>query len=113
MCVMVSIDKNTINDMKEDIIKNTDIKNINYVNKYDNNYIVKDLEYLYLFNYKYEEVYKVELDLLHNNKNDYELVYKDNTILYMDNYKHKEGVIFKYYDIYTYELIDEVMVGDN
>ena len=110
---MVSIDKNNINDIKEDIIKNTDIKNIDYVNKYDNSYIVKDKKYLYLFNSKYEEIYKVEIDLLYDNKNNYELVYRNNTIMYMDNYKKKYGVVFKYYDIYTYELIDELMVGDN
>ena len=113
MCVMVSIDKDNINDIKEDIIKNTDIKNIDYVNKYDNSYIVKDKKYLYLFNSKYEEIYKVEIDLLYDNKNNYELVYRNNTIMYMDNYKKKYGVVFKYYDIYTYELIDELMVGDN
>ena len=32
-------------------------------------------------------------------------------IMYMDNYKDKEGIIFKYYNIYTYELIDKVVVG--
>ena len=113
ICVMVSFDKRYINDLEKDILKNTSIKNITYVNKYDDSYIVSDQEYVYLFNSNYEEIYKVKLSMLHENKNDYVLVYRNSTIMYMDNYKNKEGVVFKYYDIYTYELIDEIVVGGN
>ena len=113
ICVMVSIDNKYVNNIKRDIIKNTDVKNIIYVNKYDSNYIVIDKEFLYLFNFDYEEVYKINKKMLHDNKNNYDIIYKNNTIMYMNNYKSKEGIIFKYYDIYTYEVIDEIVVGDN
>ena len=43
---MVSIDNKYVNNIKRDIIKNTDVKNIIYVNKYDSNYIVIDKEFL-------------------------------------------------------------------
>jgi hypothetical protein len=72
-----------------------------------------DNEYLYLFNFNYEEIYKIKKKLLYDNKNNYDIIYKDDTIMYMDNYKNKEGIIFKYYDIYTYEVIEEIVVGDN
>jgi len=70
-----------------------------------------DKDKLYLFDSKYEEIYKTEIDKLHNNKNNYDIVYRNKTIMYMNNYKNKDGVIFKYYDIYTYKLIDEIVIG--
>jgi len=113
VCVVVWIDKNNIKDIKKDILKNTEIEDIIDVVKYDNYYIVKNGEYIYLLDYDYEEVFSIDVDLLHDNKNNYELIYRDNMLMYMDNYKSKDGIVFKYYDIYSYELIDEVMVGDN
>ena len=113
MCIMVYIDRDDINDLKENILKNTNVEEVNYVNKYDDNYIVKDDEYVYLFNSNYEEIYKIKLDLLYDNLNNYDLIYRNNTIMYMDNYQIDDGIVFKYYDIYTYELIDEIVVGDN
>lgn len=110
---MVWIDKNNISNMKEDILGNTKIKDVIYVNMYDNNYIVMDYEYLYLFDINYKELDKVRVDLLHDNKDDYDIVYIDDMFMYMDDYKNKEGVVFKYYDIYTYKLIDEVVIGGN
>lgn len=113
MYIMTYIDKKDINNLRENILKNTDIKEVEYVNKYDNNYIVKNYEYVYLLNSNYEEIYKVKLDLLHNNDNNYDLIYRNNTIMYMDNYQSEEGIVFKYYDIYNYKLIDEIVVGGN
>ena len=113
MLIMILFDNRYVNDIENKIIKNTDIRDIVYVNEYDNNYIVMNNLYLYLFNDKYEEIYKVEIEDIYKNKNDYDIVYRDNTIMYMNSYKKKNGVIFKYYDIFTYELIDEVMVGGN
>lgn len=110
---MISFDKGYISKIKKDILENTSIKDITYVNKYDNSYIVSDQEYVYLFNSNYEEIYKVKLSMLHKNGNNYDLVYRNNTLMYMDDYKNKDGVVFKYYDIYTYELIDEIVVGGN
>jgi len=109
--IIVYIDKNNINDIENSIIKNTIIKNIEYINKYDNYYIVMDSDYLYLINSKYEIVLEIDNDKIYKNKNDYELVYRNNTIMYMENYKNKKGLFFKYYDIYSYELIDEVLIG--
>lgn len=113
MCIMVGIDKNNIKDMEKNILNNTEIEDIVYINKYDDKYIVINDKYLYLFSSKYEEILKIDIDLLHDNESDYALIYRDNKIMYMDNYKNKDGIVFKYYDIYTYELIDEIIVGGN
>lgn len=109
--VMVSIDNRYFNKLEDKIRDNVKIKDIVYVNEYDNNYIVMDNEYLYLFDSEYDEIYKIEVDNIHKNKFDYDIVYRDSTIMYMDSSKNKDGVKFRYYDIYTYELIDEVLVG--
>jgi len=111
--IMISFDKKYINDLEKLILKNTSIEDITYINKYDDNYIVSDKEYMYLFNSSYDEIYKVKLSIIHENENNYDLIYKDNTLMYMDDYRNKEGLIFKYYDIYTYKLIDEIVVGGN
>lgn len=112
-CVMVYIDKNNISDIKKDIIKNTKIKGIKYINKCDDYYIVKDNDYIYLIDYKYNEVLKIENKKIYDNKNNYELMYRDNTIMYMDNYIDKDSIVFNYYDIYSYKLIDSIIVGGN
>lgn len=111
--MMVYIDNKSVNNIKKLIIKNTDVKDIEYINRYGNNYIVMDKMYLYLFNDKYEEIDKLDVKNIYDNKKNYDIVYRDYLFMYMDNYKKKDGVIFKYYDIENYELVDEVMVGGN
>lgn len=114
ICIVVGIDKNNIKDMEKDVLKNTDIENIKYINKYNNHYIVMDLDSLYLFDKEYQEIFKVEIEKLHKNKNNYDIIYRDNKVMYMDSYKNKDnGVIFKYYDIYTYKEIDKIVIGGN
>ena len=111
MNVMIYIDNKYILELEERISKNTDINDIVYVNEYDEYYIVMDNKNLYLFSSDYIEINRIDVLKIHSNKNNYEIVYRDNMIIYMDSYKNKDGVVFKYYDIYTYELVDELMVG--
>lgn len=106
--VMVLFDSKSVKGLKLDILDNTYIKNIVYINKYDNYYLVMDDNYLYLFDLEYNELNKINRNELFNNKYDYDIIYKDGKIMYMDNYIDKKGVIFKYYDIYTNELIKEI-----
>lgn len=113
MYVMIFFDNRYINNVKDVVSKNTNIKNIAYVNNYDDNYIVVNNEYLYLINSNYEEITRVDLSLMYDNKNDYDIVYKDKTIMYMKDFKNKDGVIFEYYDIYTGELIEKIVIGGN
>lgn len=107
---MVLIDYRYNNSLEKEILNNTDLNNIKYINKYDNYYLVKDNNNLYLFNLEYEEILRVNLDIVYNNIENYDIVYREQRIMYMDNYMNEEGIIYKYYDIYTYEMIDEVIV---
>ena len=100
-----------IDSLKDIIIKNTDIERIEYVNYYDNYYIVVDYEFLYLFNNEFELVFNVNKNMLFDKYNKYDIVYRNRTLMFMDNYKNKEGIIFKYYDIYTGECIDEIIIN--
>jgi len=111
--IMIYIDNKSINNIEKYIIKNTDINDIEYINRYGDNYIVKDKEYLYLFNNKYDEIDRLDIKKVYNNKKNYDIVYRDNLFMYMDNYNDKYGVRFKFYDIESYELVDEVLVGGN
>lgn len=111
--IMVYIDNKSINDIEKLIIKNTDIKDIEYINMYGNSYIIMDKKYLYLFDNKYDEIDKLDVKDIYENKKNYDIVYRDNLFMYMDNYENKDGVIFRYYDIENYELVDEIMVGGN
>ena len=111
--IIVGIDNGYVNSLEKEILDNTDINDIQYVNKYDGYYLVEDKEYLYLLNNNYEQITSMNLNLIHNNSDNYDIVYRDQTIMYMDSYKNEEGIIFKYYDIYTYQVIDEIIVGGN
>lgn len=111
--VIVLFDKSKIQNLKLDILDNTDIKKIVYLEKYDNYYLVMDEVYLYLLDAKYKELERLHRSELYDNKYNYELIYKDGTIMYMNNYKNEKGITFKYYDIYTYELMEEITLGGN
>ena len=103
-------DKN-YNKMIKEIENNTLVKEVEYVNKYNNYFIVEDNEYLYLINDKYEIISEIDINLLYKNSKNYDIIYKDERFMYMeDNYK--DGKLYcQYYDIYNYSLIDEIMVG--
>jgi len=112
MNVMIYIDNRYILELEDRVKKNTDIKDIVYVNEYDKYYIVMDNKNLYLFNSDYIEINKIDIGKVYLNKKDYDIVYRDNMIMYMDSYKNKDkNVVFRYYDIYTDELLDELVVG--
>lgn len=110
---MVWIDQKNNKNLKKIIKDNTKITNISYINKYNNYYLIKDKKYLYLLKSNFEEIDKIEINKIHTNKKEYEIIYEDEKIMYMNNYKNKKGITFKYYDIYTYELIKEITLGGN
>ena len=99
--------------IKKDITDKTDIKAIKYINKYDNYYIVADNNYVYIINNDYNELIRKDISLLHDNDNKYDIIYKDDYIMYFNNYMKDNVLVYEYYDINTYELIDRVFVGGN
>lgn len=108
---MVRNNNKNYNKMIKEIENNTLVKEVVYVNKYNNYFIVEDNEYLYLINDKYEIISEIDINLLYKNSKNYDIIYKDERFMYMeDNYKDGK-LYYKYYDIYNYSLIDEIMVG--
>lgn len=108
---MVRNNNKNYNKMIKEIENNTLVKEVEYINKYNNYFIVEDNEYLYLINDKYEIISEIDINLLYKNSKNYDIIYKDERFMYMeDNYKDGK-LYYKYYDIYNYSLIDEIMVG--
>ena len=99
-------DKAYINKLKN----KTDIKEINYINYYNNYYIVTDDNYIYLLDNKYKELLREDIILIHKNTNNYDIIY-DSKFMYLNSKIKDNTLIYQYYDIHSYELIKEVLVG--
>lgn len=108
---MVRNNNKNYNKMIKEIENNTLVKEVEYINKYNNYFIVEDNEYLYLINDKYEIISEIDINLLYKNSKNYDIIYKDERFMYMKD-SYKDGKLYyQYYDIYNYSLIDEIMVG--
>jgi len=108
---MINNDNKYYKSMKNDIIKNTELDYIDYINKYDNYYIVADNDYLYLIDIDYNMILDIELSSIYENTNDYDIIYKDSEFMYFNDYMEDNKLVYEYYDLYTYESIDRVLVG--
>lgn len=108
---MIGNDNKYYDKIKKIIEEECKIDNIIYINKYNDYYIVKDKEYLYLINSEYRIISEIDNNLLYENKEKYDIIYDDEVFMYMDDEYIDNGVIYRYYDIYSYELINEIKVG--
>ena len=108
---MIGNDNRYYNRIKKIIEEECKIDNIIYINKYNDYYIVMDKEYLYLINSEYRIISEIDNNLLYENKEKYDIIYDDEVFMYMDDEYIDNGVIYRYYDIYSYELIYEIKVG--
>lgn len=108
---MIGNDNRYYDKIKKIIEEECKIDNIIYINKYNDYYIVKDKEYLYLINSEYRIISEIDNNLLYENKENYDIIYDDEVFMYMDDEYIDDGVIYRYYDIYSYELINEIKVG--
>lgn len=106
-------DGSYLDKIEKRITNNTDIEGIEYVNWYNNNYIVLDSKYLYLIDEKYDIVLKIDKSKIYKNSKNYDIIYSDNHFMYFNDEYKDDKIIYEYYDIYTYELIKKVMVGGN
>lgn len=98
-------DKKLINN----IYNNTEIEKVEYLNKDNNYYIVKDKEKIVVYNLNYEEVYSITLDKIKESKLDF--VYRRNKLYYIDKKVKKEKVIYKFYDVISLEEVYKTTVG--
>lgn len=108
---MICNDNKYLNNLKKDIIDNTDISSIRYINKYDGYYIVSNNDNLYLFDEMYNNILEIDLDLVHENVNNYDIIYRDSELVYLNDIKDGSNLAYEYYDLYTYEFLDRVLVG--
>ena len=112
LCMTINDDRYNDKIIKN-VLKNTSVKRVNYLNKYDNYYIVMDKEYVYVFDLKYNEILSKDIMLIHSNDKKYDIIYKDNKLLYFNDYINKDVLVYEYYDIDTYKLVDKKYIGGN
>ena len=110
---MLFNDKKYHNELVKTITENTDISVVDYINKYDNYYIIINHKYLYLIDSNFVEILEIDRELLNENSYGYDIIYKDDKLMYFHDYYKDKKLVYEYYDIYTYELIDRVFVGGN
>lgn len=99
------------NNMIEDIKNNYSLEeDIKYLNKSDFHYIIKTNTLLILLDDSYSLVQEVELDKLYEFDVSYDIVYRLNNLMYEIKEISNSKVIYKYYDIYNGNLIEEISV---
>lgn len=109
--VMFTVDKNDKynNDMVSYIKKNiTSLESINYINKYDNYYIVKDNLNVMVIDNDMNIVLSEKLSNIYSSYDD--IVYRLNKLMYVEKIVKDNKVIYNYYDIYNHEEIDSIVV---
>ena len=94
-----------------DIYKNTDIKDIEYLNKYNNYYVVKDRDKVIVLDLNYEEVYSIDKSKLKDN--DLDLVYRRNNLYYEEKIRDGDNLTYNFYNIDNNELAYQVLLGGN
>ena len=105
----VSKNNNYQKQLKETIIKNTSIKNITYLNKDNNYYIIKNDKEIIVLDLNYEEVYKVSLEDI--KEEDKELTYRRNNLYYVDKVREKDKLTYIFYNISSGEEEYSLEVG--
>ena len=94
-----------------DIYKNTDIKDIEYLNKDNNYYVIKDSDKVIVLDLNYEEVYSVDKSKLKDN--DLDLVYRRNNLYYEEKIRDGDNLTYNFYNIDNNELAYQVLLGGN
>ena len=107
---MVHMDNKGTSNLEKIVIKKIGIKEFNYINKYDNYYIVLTDNYLYLYDNKFLELLKIDTALIHKNDKKYDIIYSNKQLMYFHDYVKNNKNTYEYYDLYTYEPIDKVVL---
>lgn len=96
-------------DLIEDIYNNTNIKEINYLNKDNNYYIIKTKDKVIVLDLNYEEVYNIDLSLLQSSN--LELVYRRNNLYYEKKIREDKKITYQFYDVETNDFVYETSLG--
>ena len=100
-------DKKYKKDLLENIYKNTKIEKINYLNKYNNYYIIKIDNKAVVLDLNYEEVYSKEIV----RESSLPLVYRRNNLYYEKKVRKKDSLKYFYYSTDDETLIFSSEVG--
>ncbi len=100
-------DKKYKKDLLENIYKNTKIEKINYLNKYNNYYIIKIDNKVVVLDLNYEEVYSKEII----RESSLPLVYRRNNLYYEKKVRKKDSLKYFYYSTDDETLIFSSEVG--
>jgi len=96
-------------ELLETIYTNTKIKNVTYVNKDNNYYIIKTDNNVVVLDLNYEEVYTKESV----RESNLPLVYKRNNLYYEEKIREKNSLKYNYYSTDDDTLIFSSVVGGN
>lgn len=105
------IKKNNIYKQKliKDIYQNTTIKDIKYLNKDNNYYIIIAEDKVVVLDLNYEEVYEIDKNKIKDNKKP--LTYRRGNIYYEEKIKEKEKLTYNFYNVETEELEYQISLG--
>lgn len=93
----------------DDVYSNSNIKNINYVNKSNNYYIVKNDEEIVVMDLNYDKINSVNVSDIYDSNLD--IVYRRGNIYYEEKINDKDKLIYKYYNINNGEFVFDITVG--
>ena len=94
------------------IYENTNLKDIKYLNKDNNYYIIKTKDKVLVLDLNYEEVYSISANEI--KKSDLDLSYTRNSLYYKERIRKNNKLTYKYYDIKTNEeVFTSVLGGSN
>lgn len=103
---------NYLKGLELEIKKEYKIKDeIKYLNKFDLYYIIVTTKNLIVLNDEYKEVFKDKIKNIDNLDLNKEIVYRLNQVMYEKKKISKNKITYTYYDIYTDELIDTLVIG--
>lgn len=93
----------------KDIYQNTTIKDIKYLNKDNNYYIIIAEDKVVVLDLNYEEVYSIDKSKIKDNKKP--LTYRRGNIYYEEKIKEKEKLTYNFYNVETEELEYQISLG--
>ncbi len=93
----------------DDVYNNSNIKNINYVNKSNNYYIVKNDKEIVVMDLNYDKINSVNISDIYDS--DLDIVYRRGNIYYEEKINDKDKLIYKYYNINNGEFVFDITVG--
>ena len=94
------------------IYENTDLKDIKYLNKDNNYFIIKTKDKVIVLDLNHEEVYSISTSEI--KKSNLDLSYTRNSLYYKERIRKNNKLTYKYYDIKTNEeVFTSVLGGSN